>query len=108
MKIKNAFIEIIVEMFHDYNKYLCSVDDDVVFNSNLFVENRPKEDSFFYKEFTDTQLFQQFTQNVLKDDFNYFNAMIDEFESKSENHQDTVIDSSLKSEHTYITYIYSI
>ena len=102
MKIKNAFIEINVEMFHDYNKYLCSVDDDVVFNSNLFVENRPKDDSYFYKEFTDTQLFQQFTQNVLKDDFNYFNAMIDEFEAKSDNHQDTVIDSSLKNEHTYI------
>ena len=100
MKIKNAFIEIIVEMFHDYNKYLCSVDDDVVFNSNLLVDNRPKEDSYFYKEFTDTQLFQQFTQNVLKDDFNYFNAMIEEFEAKSE--KDTVIDSSFKNEHTYI------
>ena len=87
MKIKNEFIDMIVEMFHDYNKYLCSVEDDVVFNSVLLVENRPPEDSFFYKEFTETQLFQQFTQNILKDDFNYFNAMVEAFETKSQDHQ---------------------
>lgn len=102
MKIKNEFIDMIVEMFHDYNKYLCSVEDDVVFNSVLLVENRPPEDSFFYKEFTETQLFQQFTQNILKDDFNYFNAMVEAFETKSQDHQKKNIDSPFKNEHTYI------
>ena len=53
IKIRNAFLNIIVEMFHDYNKYLCVLDDDVVFNTNALVENRPAQDSYFYKEYTE-------------------------------------------------------
>lgn len=101
IKIRNAFLNIIVEMFHDYNKYLCVLDDDVVFNTNALVENRPAQDSLFYKEYTETQLFQQFTQNVLKEDYNYFNSMIEAFESKN-TEEDKIIDSSFKNECTYV------
>ena len=101
IKIRNAFLNIIVEMFHDYNKYLCVLDDDVVFNTNALVENRPAQDSYFYKEYTETQLFQQFTQNVLKEDYNYFNSMIEAFESKN-TEEDKIIDSSFKNECTYV------
>ena len=101
IKIRNAFLNIIVEMFHDYNKYLCVLDDDVVFNTSALIENRPAQDSHFYKEYTETQLFQQFTQNVLKEDYNYFNSMIEAFESKNIE-EDKIIDSSFKNECTYV------
>ena len=79
LKIRNVFIEMFVEMFHDIDKYLCFLDDDVVFNKNLFMETIPKEDKKFYDEFIDTQLFQLFTQNIVNDDLNYFKSMINEY-----------------------------
>ena len=79
LKIRNAFIEMFVKMFHDIDKYLCFLDEDVVFNKNLFMENIPKEDKKFYDEFIDTQLFQLFTQNIVSDELNYFKLMINEY-----------------------------
>ena len=79
MRIRNAFIEMFVEMFHDIEKYLCFLDQDVVFNKNLFLEAVSKDDKKFYDEFIDTQLFQLFSQNYVNDDFNYFKSMINEY-----------------------------
>ena len=67
LKIRNAFIEMFVKMFHDIDKYLCFLDDEVVFNKNLFMETISKDDKRFYDEFIDTQLFQLFTQNFVSD-----------------------------------------
>ena len=79
MRIRDAFIEMFVQMFHDIEKYLCFLDQDVVFNKNLFLETIPKEDKKFYDEFIDTQLFQLFSQNFVNDEFNYFKSMINEY-----------------------------
>ena len=79
LKIRIAFIEMFVEMFHDIDKYMCFLDGDVVFNKNLFLEAIPKQDKRFYDEFVDTQLFQLFTQNILKDELNYFKSKVSEF-----------------------------
>ena len=79
MRIRDAFIEMFVQMFHDIEKYLCFLDQDVVFNKNLFLETIPKVDKKFYDEFIDTQLFQLFSQNFVNDEFNYFKSMINEY-----------------------------
>ena len=79
LKIRIAFIEMFVEMFHDIDKYMCFLDGDVVFNKNLFLETIPKQDKRFYDEFVDTQLFQLFTQNILKDELNYFKSKVNEY-----------------------------
>ena len=102
MSIKNAFIEIIAEMFHDYKKYLINLDeDDVVFNGNSFVENRSKEDNLFYREFIETQLFQQFTQNVLKEDFTHFNSMAQAIETNTKI-DNQLMESKLKIEKSFL------
>ena len=76
LKVKNVFIEIFVQMFHDYNKYMTSLDDDVVFNKSLFLEKiTNSNDKKFYDELIDTQLFQQFCQNIVKDELKYFAKM---------------------------------
>ena len=73
LKMRDAFIDFFVGMFHDYEKYLYLLDDqDVVFNKALFLNTVPNSEKHFYDEFIDTQLFQQFTQNTIKEDFNYF------------------------------------
>ena len=76
LQIKNAFLHFFVQILFDYTNYLIQVDDEVVFNINLLLENRPKSDHKFYKEFSETQIFQQFTQNIIKEDYSYFNQQI--------------------------------
>jgi hypothetical protein len=80
-KMRDAFIDIFVKMFQDYEKYIGILDDDVVFNKVLFMNNI-KKDEKFYDEFIDCQLFQQFTQNILNDNFSYFNKKIKEAKEK--------------------------
>ena len=76
-QIRDAFIEVFVKMFQDYEKYVGILDDDVIFNKVLFM-NSISKDYKFYDEFIDCQLFQQFTQNITKDGFSYFNKKIKE------------------------------
>ena len=72
LKMRDAFINFFVGMFHDYEKYLYLLDEqDVVFNKSLFLNTVPNNEKHFYSEIIDSQLFQQFTQNVIKEDFNY-------------------------------------
>ena len=72
LKMRDAFIEFFVGMFHDYEKYLYLLDDqDVIFNKSLFLSSVPNNEKKFYEEIIDSQLFQQFTQNIIKEDFNY-------------------------------------
>ena len=72
LKMRDAFIELFVGMFHDYEKYLYLLDDqDVVFNKSLFLSSVPNNEKRFYEEIIESQLFQQFTQNIIKEDFNY-------------------------------------
>ena len=80
-RIRNVFIEMFVQMFHDYYKYMTLLDDDVVFNKKLFLEKiTNNNDKHFYTEFIDTQLFQQFTQNIVKDELHYFTTMAMQYE----------------------------
>ena len=72
LKLRDVFINFFVGMFHDYEKYLYLLDEqDVVSNKSLFLETVQYNEKHFYDEFIDGQLFQQFTQNVIKEDFNY-------------------------------------
>ena len=76
LQIRDAFIDVFVEMFQDYAKYLSFVDQDAVFNKALFLEKKSKSEKRFYNDIIDTQLFQQFTQNVINEDVGYFNNKI--------------------------------
>ena len=83
LEIRNVFINMFVEMFHDYNKYMTFLDDDVVFNKNLFLEKIvSNNDKHFYDEFIETQLFQQFTQNIIKDELKYFSEKSKNYSNK--------------------------
>ena len=76
LEIRDAFIDFFVEMFQDYAKYLSFIEEDPVFNKSLFLEKKPSNERNFYNDMLDTQLFQQFTQNVVNEDVNYFNNKI--------------------------------
>ena len=84
LKIRDAFIDLFVEMFHDYGQYLSFLEEDTVFNKPLFMEKQQKNYEKFYNEVLDTQLFQQFTQNVVNDEVGYFNTKIAQRENKEE------------------------
>ena len=76
ISIRIAFIQMFVDMFKDYPKYMCILDNDVVFNKNSFLDTINKNDKQFFDEFLDTQLFQQFSQIIFTDKCNYFNKII--------------------------------
>ena len=93
--IRNVFIEMFVQMFHDYYKYMTFLDDDVVFNKKLFLEKiTNSNDKHFYDEFIDTQLFQQFTQNIVKDELNYFTSMAMQYEPNKKEQNKTLPDKN--------------
>ena len=50
IKIDNygAFIDVFVEMFHDYAQYLSFLEEDTVFNKSLFMEKRKGDKKFLY------------------------------------------------------------
>ena len=90
LKMRDAFIDFFLGMFHDYEKYLYLLDDqDVVFNKSLFLNNIPNNKKKFYNEIIDSQLFQQFTQNIIKEDFNYlYNKLALREKEKEQNKKD--------------------
>ena len=80
LKVRNAFLDMFVEMFPDYRKYMFNISEGYnVFNKSLFLNNIDEKDKKFFNEFFETQLFQLFIQNCLKDELNYFNEMVDQF-----------------------------
>ena len=84
LQFRDAFIKIFVELFSDYSKYVCLLDNDVVFNKNLFMQN-VKHHKKFFDEFTDSQLFEVFIQNIFSDNNIYFNQKITEKENTKNN-----------------------
>ena len=85
-KFREAFIDVFVNLFHDYQKFIGLLDEDeVIFNKNLFMQNIKKDERPFYDSLLDTQLFEQFTQNILNTDCNYFNKKVEIFLKKLKN-----------------------
>ena len=96
LRIRNAFIEIFVQMFHDYYKYMTFLDEDVVFNKSLFLEKITNaNDKRFYTEFIDTQLFQQFCQNIVKDELKYFTTMVMNYDPNKSNKENLALKRAL-------------
>ena len=77
-EIQNAFIEIFIEMFSDYNKYIYRVGDETIFNKNAFLSKKNLLEKKFYKDFLDTQMFLQFKEEILNDGKDYFKSKISE------------------------------
>ena len=103
-KIRDAFINVFVKMFHDYEKYIAMVDNEVVFNKVLFMKSKQSDKEFekFYDEFIDSQLFQQFTQYLPTSENSYFKRKIKEFKEKenktSKNKEKTDVKNDNKDE----------
>ena len=62
-KIKQVFIQSFLEILYDYKNFLSIIGNKPIFNINGLLEKRPKNESNFYKELSETQLFQMFIQN---------------------------------------------
>ena len=94
-KFRDAFIDVFVALFSDYQKYIGLLEDDeVIFNRNLFMQSVKKEVKPFYEGFLDSQLFEQFTQNILTSDCDYFNKKVESFGKKDKNKEKMSIAST--------------
>ena len=114
-KLRDAFINIFVKMFYDYDKYIINLDNDILFNKVLFmkgVSNKEEKTEKFFEEFIDTQLFQQFIQNSANLENSYFKKKITEFNkkenksiSRSENLKN-ILNTTNKKDITYLAMPY--
>ena len=77
-EIQNAFLEIFVEMFENYKKYIYKIGDETFFKKDAFLSNKSYFEKSFFKEFLDTQMFLQFKQDILNDGFEDFKNKISE------------------------------
>jgi hypothetical protein len=75
-EIQNAFLEIFVEMFSDYNKYIYKIGDEAFFNKDEFLAKKSYFEKNFYKEFIETQMFYQFKNDILNDGYENFKNKI--------------------------------
>ena len=94
-RMRDVFVDIFVKMFHDYEKFIGVLQDDVIFNKVLFMKTINKDEKF-YDEFIDCQLFQQFTQNLTKDEFSYFKKKIKEYNEKDKKLKKTDKDKNIE------------
>ena len=102
LRIRNTFIEMFVQMFHDYYKYMTFLDNDVVFNKSLFLEKITNaNDKKFYNEFIDTQLFQQFCQNIVKDELKYFTTMAMNYDPNKKDSLNLSLTKSLSASNSF-------
>ena len=73
LEMRDAFIEFFIDMLGDYDKYLYLLNEqEIVFNKELFLNTIHNNDKKFYNDFIDTQLFQNFIKNIIKEDLNYY------------------------------------
>ena len=83
IKIKQVFFQAFIEILYDYKTYLSIINDKPIFNKKIMLEKKPKADYKFYKELTESQLFQVFIQNnpVNKKANTFFEEQLDIYEN---------------------------
>ena len=86
IKIKQVFIQAFIEILYDYKSYLSLINEKPIFNTKAMLEKKPKGDYKFYKELTETQLFQVFIQNnpVNKKADTFFEEQLEIYENLKE------------------------
>jgi len=70
--MRELFAIAMTKIFGDYLKFLTFLDDVPLFNVEGYIINRNSKDKEFYNEFSQTQIFRQFLQNNLKEQYPYF------------------------------------
>ena len=93
-EIQNAFIELFVEMFADYNDFIYKVGDEAIFNKDSFLSKKNFLEKKFYKEFLDTQMFLQFKQDILEEGFDYFKMKVNERNNDKEKLEKTTLEKT--------------
>ena len=73
LEIRDCFIEIFAQMFHNINKYLGLVDNNIAFNRTLFLEGIEEKEKDFYSQVVDSQLFDYFITYFMKEEFKQYN-----------------------------------
>ena len=71
LEIRDCFIEIFAQMFHNIKKYICLLDRNALFNGILFLEGIEKEDKDFYVNFLQTDVFDCFVQDFVREEYKY-------------------------------------
>ena len=76
---EQKFIEYVDELVKIFQQIENNQNDNIDINeikANIILEKKSNSEKKFYNEIIDTQLFQQFTQNVVNEDVGYFNNKI--------------------------------
>jgi hypothetical protein len=72
-RVRSFFVKSMVMLFGDYKKYVSTIDDSQIFNSESFVASREQKYRHYYSEMTSTGIFRSFLN--AKSEFPYFDRM---------------------------------
>ena len=70
-KLKNIFLENMVDIFGDYEKFTSKLGENNLFNQKIYLRNKDKKYLYFYQEITSTQQFYQFINEINNSDIYY-------------------------------------
>ena len=89
--IKNIFLESCGIMLYDFMDYIFNIKSNcTIYNFDMLIQKKNKEDFEFYKELSDTQIFQNFIQNIIsnKNNYNLFISTLNNIQEKYIIHND--------------------
>ena len=78
-KIKNIFLEAILHLVGDFEKFTSKLGENILFNQKIFLKNKLKKYEPFYKEITSTQQFYQLINDI---NIGVDNLYFEEFKEK--------------------------
>ena len=110
LEIRDCFIEIFVEMFHNIKKYVYLLDQEVVFNKKLFLEEVEKNEKIFYESLMQTQNFIYFIDNFQNEEYKYFRKKIENYNetTKIDLTLETFIELDVKKEYIINPYFLNV
>ena len=113
IRLKLIFIQVFIEILHNYRHYLTIIDDLPIFNIKAFLKDKPEIDKLFYTELIATQLFQIFIQNSSnylnnKNEKFFFDELINEYLTHKNDNKKYYIITHNVFENNIINNLYNI
>ena len=70
--IKNIFLESCAIMLYDFMDFIFNIENNyTIYDFNFIIERKKEKEKVFYRELCDTQIFQNFIQNIINNKNNY-------------------------------------
>ena len=93
-KIRNIFLEGMVELLGDYEKFTSKLDEYNLFNQKIYLRNQQKKYMYFFQQITSTQQFYQFINEINNNEDLYYQEFLDKIKIKNNSKRKKIIEKN--------------